>query len=330
VPNHRRVHVALILVAALVLVAAIAAACSAQASSETDAVAASSGTSARSNSGGSDATQGGSAGAGAKSGANDDWSRIAQVLAWMQADPPTKPVVVLLGGSSTRESTISDKSWRDQIVATGGPSVLAWNMGSHNRSMAQNLAIAKALPQGARTIVLIGINLGSFTGTQKSAKIKLPSLTGGEISLQQPHQYGVAKTGILSPSEKKAALQNWLSQRYPVYKANFSTNAAILEKIIKRCKARNYKPVLFELPRNTQIIGNALAAPTNKFRAKCVALHKKYDVPWISLVSTAKIPNTSFYDLWHLVEPGRKVWQKLLSAKTAALLKQYGFDGGGS
>ena len=50
----------------------------------------------------------------------------------------------------------------------------------------------------------------------------------------------------------------------------------------------------------------------------------------MSQVSAAKLPNSSFYDLWHLVEPGRTTWQGLLSARTAALLKQYGYDGGGS
>ena len=43
-----------------------------------------------------------------------------------------------------------------------------------------------------------------------------------------------------------------------------------------------------------------------------------------------QLPDSGFYDLWHLVEPGRKVWQSLLSARTAALLEQYGYDGGGS
>ena len=44
-----------------------------------------------------------------------------QALGYMQAVTPTEPVVVLLGGSAARESTISDASWRDQIVAKGGP-----------------------------------------------------------------------------------------------------------------------------------------------------------------------------------------------------------------
>jgi hypothetical protein len=60
-----------------------------------------------------------------------------------------------------------------------------------------------------------------------------------------------------------------------------------------------------------------------------VALHKKYGAPWVPLL-TAKLPDKDFYDLWHLVEPGRDVWQALLSAEAAALLKTYKFDGGGS
>ena len=96
----------------------------------------------------------------------------------MRAETPTKPVVVLLGGSAARESTISDSSWRSQIVAAGGPETLAWNMGSRNRTMAQNLAIVKKLPK-VPTVIYVGINLGSFTSTQKSASISLPSPAPG-------------------------------------------------------------------------------------------------------------------------------------------------------
>jgi hypothetical protein len=85
--------------------------------------------------------------------------------------------------------------------------------------------------------------------------------------------------------------------------------------------------VLFELPRNTAVIGSALSAPTARYRDKCRALAAQYNIPWVSFVKAAELP---FYDLWHLVEPGRTVWQGLLSAKTAALLERYGYDGGGS
>ncbi|HTX68042.1 MAG TPA: hypothetical protein VMH50_02715 [Thermoleophilia bacterium] len=319
--TRRRTCPTIALVAALVIAAAAAAACSAHASG--GAVAGSGGAATSSS-----APAGSAAGSG-KAGADDDWSRIAGALAWMQAVAPTKPVVALLGGSAARESTISDQSWREQIVGDGGPATLAWNMGSHNRTMAQNVAIVRALPKGVQAVVFVGINLGSFTSTQKSAVIKLPSpAPTAPPSLEQPHQYGVSTTGILSKGKKQAMVVEWLGKRYPVYKANFSRNAKLLETLIRLCRTRGYKPVLFELPRNTQVIGGSLTAPTARFRAKCQSLAARYHIPWVSLVSAAKVPNPDFYDIWHLVEPGRTIWQKLLSAKTAALLKKYGYDGG--
>jgi hypothetical protein len=320
--SHHRVLMTTALVVALVLVAGAAAACSAQATAGLGDAAATTGAAT---------TSAGAAGAsgttsGAKTASNGDWSRVAAALAWMKADPPTKPVVVLLGGSAARESTISDSSWRKQIVSKGGPDTLAWNMGSRNRTMAQNLAIVRSLPKGIHAIVYIGINLGSFTSAQKTATIKLPSPAPSTVSTTQPHQY--TRKHILSTAKKRTLVKKWLSDRYPVFKRNFATSATVLARVISTCRSRGYKPVLFELPRNTAVIGSSLNAPTKKYRAKCKTLAAKYHVPWVSLVSSARLPNSSFYDLWHLVEPGRKVWQKLLSAKTAALLKKYGYDGG--
>jgi hypothetical protein len=259
---------------------------------------------------------------------------VLAALAYMRADVPTKPVVVLLGGSAARESTISDSSWRDQIVAGGGPETLAWNMGSRNRTMAQNLAIVKTLPK-VPTIVYVGVNLGSFTSPARSASISLPSPAPGEdaISLQQYHAYKASK--VFSPDKKKALVREWLTRRYPVYKANFANNAALLEKLIKACAAVKdeddkplFRAVLLELPRNSKAIGSSLNAPTTKYRDKCRRLAAKYKVKWVPQL--ASLPSSSFYDLWHLVEPGRKVWQTRLSVKTAALLELYGYDGGGS
>jgi hypothetical protein len=326
-PSHRRTHVTVVLVAALVFVAALAAACSAQATSGAAASPTNGGSGARPSSAPSSAD---TTPASAK-GADGDWTRVLNALGYMQKVPPTRPVVVLLGGSAARESTISDADWRDQIVAKGGPATLAWNMGSRNRTMAQNLAIVKKLPAGAHAIVYVGINLGAFTSNQKTASITLPSpLPTESPSLDQPHQYGTKTTGILSTGQKKAAVQAWLADRYPVFKANIRTSSSVLGQLLALCRKRGYKAVLFELPRNTQVIGSSLGAPTADYRDKCKALAAKYHVPWVSFVSAAKLPNQDFYDLWHLVEPGRTVWQGLLSAKTAALLRAYGFDGGGS
>jgi hypothetical protein len=266
----------------------------------------------------------------AKGAAGPDLTRILKALGYMRAVPPEKPVVVLLGGSAARESTVDDGDWRDQIKRKGGPAVLAWNMGSRNRTMAQNTAIVQKLPPGASVIVYIGINLGSFTSAQKSASVSLPApLPTAQPSLKQPHSYSYPK--ILSKTKKKALVKAWLRDRYPVFKRNFATSAKELEQLITTCKRRGYYPVLFELPRNTAVIGSLLDAPTKKYRDKCRALSAQYDVPWVSLISAARLPDRDFYDLWHLVEPGRKVWQGLLSSRTVKILNSDDFrDADGS
>jgi len=310
------------LLVVLVLVSALAAACSAQATADADGSIspAASDTPNVSSSGPL------SADAGAKAAAGADWAHTLQVVANLRAAPPAEPVVVLLGGSAARESTIDDGSWRAQIEAKGGPATAAYNLGSSNRTLAQNVALVKALPE-VPTIVYIGVNLGSFTSAQTTAKISLPP---PDATLPPYRQHRYSRSHILTTANKRMLVEAWRADRYPVFKRNFATSAAVLETLIRVCQARGMKPVLFELPRNTAVIGGKLDAPTTRYRNTCKALGKKYGVPYVSLVAAAGLPNSSFYDLWHLVEPGRKVWQDLLSAKTAALLKHYGYDDGGS
>jgi hypothetical protein len=304
-------------IACLLVVAALLGACSAQAT--TGGVPSVGGPS-------SSAPGATAAATGAKAATGDDWQRVLQIIADLEASPPSEPVVVLLGGSAARESTISDGSWRSQIAARGGGTILAFNMGSRNRTLAQNVAIVQALPD-VPTIVYIGVNLGSFTSAQKSAAISLPQPGASEVSLEQPHQY--TKSHILTAAEKRALVKAWLADRYPVFKRNCAISAGVLEKLIRACKAKTgAHPVLFELPRDSAVIGHQLDAATARYRATCRALHKRYDIPYVSLVAQTKLPNSSFYDLWHLVEPGRAVWQKQLSSRTVDLLKKYGMTGG--
>lgn len=311
---YARIAAALAWTACLLVVAALLGACSAQATT-----------------GGVPATivatgsSSGGAAPAAKAAAAADWARVLQVLANLKAPPPSEPVVVLVGGSAARESTISDRSWRDQIKDNGGGATIAFNLGSRNRTLAQNIAIVQALPK-VPAIVYIGLNLGAFTSAQKNATIALPK-PSASVSLQQPHQY--SKRHILTAAKKKSLVSAWLADRYPVFRRNYASSRGVLERLIKACLVKEgTHPVLFELPRNTAIIGHRLDPPFARYRKACQALAKKYDIPYVSFVAQAKLPNSSFYDLWHLVEPGRTVWQKLLSAKTVALLEKYDMAGG--
>ena len=309
---YARIAAALAWTACLLVVAALLGACSAQATT-----------------GGVPATDGAPVSASvsatsADAGGGNDWAHVLQVVANLKAQPPAEPVVGLLGGSAARESTISDASWARQVKQLGGPSVATYNLGSRNRTFAQDVALIRALPE-MPGIVYIGINVVRFTAPPSSPKLELPKPTA---SLPPYRQHKYSKSRILSVAKKKALLRDWLAKRYPVFKRNYATSAGVLEKLVKVCRQSGMRPVLFELPRNTAIIGHQLDAPVSRYRKTCQALAKKYDIPYVSFVAQAKLPNSSFYDLWHLVEPGRTVWQGLLSTKTVELLKKYDMAGG--
>jgi len=309
---YARIAAALAWTACLLVVAALLGACSAQATTgdvpATNRAPVSASVSATS----------------ADAGGGNDWAHVLQVVANLQEQPPAEPVVCLLGGSAARESTIDDAKWAAQVKKLGGPSVVAYNLGSRNRTLAQDVKLIQALPE-TPGIVYIGINVGRFTAPPSHPTLDLPEPTQS-LPPYRRHQYSQSK--ILSVAKKKALLSEWLAKRYPVFKKNYASNLKTLEKLLAACKDQGLRPVLLELPRNTAIVGHALDAPVAQYASGCRALAKKHGVPWVSFVGAPRLPNADFYDLWHLVEPGRTVWQKLLSAKTVALLEKYDMIGG--
>ena len=269
------------------------------------------------------ATTSGAGAASVTAAAGNDWAHVLQVVANLKAQPPSAPAICLLGGSAARESTIDDASWAAQVRQLGGPSVAAFNLGSRNRTLDEDVALVRALPS-MRGIVYIGINVGRFTAPPSNPTIDLPQPTQSLPPYRQ-HQYSQSK--ILSVAKKKALLAQWLAKRYPAFTKNYASNLETLAQLLVACKDQGLRAVLLELPRDTAIIGNALDAPLARYASGCRALAKKHGIPWVSFVGAARLPNADFYDLWHLVGPGRSVWQRLLSAKTVALLKKYGMDG---
>jgi hypothetical protein len=318
--RRTRTAVALAWAAGLLLLAAVPSACAARATG-----AASPAGAARAVASASGAAQGAAKASDPAGGGGNDWRHVLQVVADLKAHPPAEPLVVLLGGSAARESTVSDADWAAQIAAGGGPKVAAYNLGSRNRTLAQDVALVKLLPK-TPAIVYIGINLGRFTSPPSSPTIKLPE-PAASLPPYDQHQY--TQTDIKSATQKSALVSAWLRDRYPYFKANYATSLKTLSALVAACKSRGFKPVLLELPRDTAVIGRSLDAPTAKFTADCKKLARSAGVPWVSFVSRAKLSNGDFYDLWHLVEPGREVWQKLLSQQTTSLLKQYGMAGAG-
>jgi hypothetical protein len=251
--------------------------------------------------------------------AGADWAHALQVVSWLQANPPSKPLVLMLGSSIVRESVTSDASWAAQIQRSGGPAVAAYDLGSTNQSFAQDLKLVKFLPQSA-AVVYIGVDVVRFVSDPSSPGVTLPAPSRPSSSWN-PHKYGSAH--VLTLAAKRAKVSDWMTRRYPVFLKNYAYNLGQLRQLIVACQGQGLHPVLLDTPRNTAVLGSAWNKPVKKYQSSCTALARQHGIPFVQLVSKAKFVNTDFYDLYHAVQPGRAKWQRLLSAQTATLLKQY-------
>jgi hypothetical protein len=248
-----------------------------------------------------------------------DWQHCVQVIANLRAEKPTVPLVVLLGGSSARESTVLDDDWERQIERRSGYVVDAYNLGSKHRSYAQDLEFVKLLPAGVPTIVYIGVNLGRFCIPPRDATVRLPS--AGPLPRYPQHVYSQSR--IQSWAQKRYYVSYWLQRRYPEFRANYGGELAMLQKIIRACKRRDLRVALLDLPRDLPVIGSSFDAPVARYHAGCSRLASGWSIPWLHFVAAAGFRDRDFFDIFHLVEPGRVKYQSILSDKTIGLLKKY-------
>src|SRR5450759_736725 len=170
-----------------------------------------------------------------------DGIHCLQIVANLRAEPPEQPVVILLGGSSARESTIDDVNWAAQILRKGGPTVLAYNLGSKHDTFEFDLEVAKLLPKNIHAIVYIGINIGRFCNSPSDPTLSLPD---PEIppNVYYQHVYSIHKR-IQSASLKRYYVRYWLTRRWPEFKAHYSYNIKTLDQLIVACQNRGLHPV---------------------------------------------------------------------------------------
>ena len=251
---------------------------------------------------------------------SSDWLLGMWKIAQLHAAPPDIPVVCLLGGSSARECTVGDAEWADEIASLGGPEVITINLGSRNQTFGQDLQIVKNLPKSVPSIVFIGVNQGRYNLGQMDSRVRLPEASSSQPPSTQ-HHYSSKK--IYSLATKRALVGAWMKTAYPKFRSRYSANFAILEQVVKKCKERGLHPVLVDLPRLTAVIGHAWDAPIRRYHKGCWTLKSKYQVPFYNFVQASGFVPKDFFDLVHLVEPGRAKFQEQLSKTAISLLKKY-------
>jgi lysophospholipase L1-like esterase len=233
------------------------------------------------------------------------------------------PTVYILGGSSARESIVGNASLATEIARAGGPAVRVLDLGATNQTYFLDAALVEAMPEGP-ALVLIGVNPTRYTGSPPAsgggagaAAARATLAAAGEVR----HRYRVA--AIRSDAEKTALAARWVAERKPLFEANYAVNAAELERLVRLCRQRGFRPVLIELPIDLRLAGDTFGRARARYRADSRRLAARYDIPFLDFVARAGLRNAEFYDLFHLVEPGRAKWQKRLTAEIVPLLRAY-------
>ncbi len=251
-----------------------------------------------------------------------DWEHCVQIVANLRAEQPDVPCVVLLGGSSARECTVDDESWASQVERRSGYDVLTYNLGSKHRTYAQDLELVKRLPAG-QTLVYIGVNLGRFCLAPTSATIRLPS--SRSVSRYFQHRYSCDRIQTLAT--KRSYVAYWMDQRWPNFQSHYDGELAVLQEIIRVCRRRRLRVALLDLPRDLPAIGSALDEPVSTYHDGCSRLARRWNVPWLHFVGSCDLADSDFFDIFHLVEPGRVKFQSALSDATIRLLTKYRMTG---
>ena len=235
-PSHRRTYVTVALVVALVLVAALAAACSAQAT-------------------------GGAAGIGharrerhavrrlrraqatrpraSAKGADGDWTRVLErprLHAEGHRRPSRSSSCSAAPPPGSRPSATRAGATRSS--PNGGPATLAWNMGSRNRTMAQNVAIVKKLPAGRPRHRLHRhqpglVHLRPEDGLHHPA---VPAADRRRPRSKQPHQYGTRRPASSRRPRRRRSSRAGSPTGTPCSRATSAPAPAVLETLIKVCK----------------------------------------------------------------------------------------------
>ena len=243
-----------------------------------------------------------------------EWQHALWVAAQLRADPPSVPTAVLLGGSCAREAIVDGAGWAADVERLGGGQVVAYNLSSRRQTFQQDTALVEALPE-APLIVFIGINVGRFTTSPTS-------ITDTSPPASKPawvrHHYHREK--MWTPERKAERLQFWLRHRLPVFEERYDEHLGHLDLLLATCVERGYRPVVLALPRNLDALGHALDAPTQRCLDDGRRLAEAHGAGFVDFVPDLGLSTDDYFDLDHLLNSGREVFQAWLAFETVRQL----------
>jgi hypothetical protein len=228
----------------------------------------------------------------------------------------TAPTVYLLGGSSARECIVSNEAWSRQLSALARSPVRAYDLGVTEETYTQDAGLVRSMPDGP-ALVLIGVSVGRYTHGPSSSPPPLEVLAAGSE---------IDHSGHTAPHplyEKRAAAEIWLTAKYPLFEHSYPFNSRELQRLIDACRKRGFQVATVELPIDLQAVGTAFDPARRRYAADLRNLTRR-GVPSIRLLEQLDLPSRDFWDLFHLLTPGARVWQRRLSEEVVPLLRRGG------
>lgn len=133
-----------------------------------------------------------------------------------------------------------------------------------------------------------------------------------------PHFYDHLQP--LTQSTKAGLVGEWIRSVRPLYQANFAANAALLDLFVRRAKQLGIGVVIVELPRNTEVLRDTLAADSLRYQQILRAYAARGDVVYVDFNDRLQLTSDDFYDLAHLRGSGRARWESALASPLAHLM----------
>lgn len=223
---------------------------------------------------------------------------FAQSLAVIDNVPDT-PATVLVGINAIR---FTRPDWDNQRQAEGKPILLASSF------LREYVSSTYGKQKYAYTIIP-----GIFTYLTTYLQDHKSELLSGQIPEREygHHRYHVWQTK--SVKRKEQMVRQFNAKWQPVLPENLQYNLAMLDQLLIEARKRGIRVILLELPTNRAIIGHDFDWARKQYVPPVRALAAKYDVPYVDFNPELHLKNSDFYDLSHLVEPGRVIWQKRLA-----------------
>jgi len=161
---------------------------------------------------------------------------------------------------------------------------------------------------------------GIFSYLTSHLKKDGPALLEAKLAAREYRQHHYTLSGISTPRQKERMVARWNAERYPVFRRNLAYNLAMLEQLMARCAQRGVRAVIVELPLNEDVVKGRFDEAIAQYRGPVQALARERGVPYLAFNRELAIPSADFYDLSHLVEPGRVLWQTRLAEELVTLL----------